>query len=174
MKKTLCTATLFLGSLLSASAQNPSRAQGYLFFGPGAGSVGDYFGSNGRANIHIGAGGDVFIYKGFATGAEIGPVIPWSAPSGSFRLSCCFGKLVGLGSANLSYHFRSSNADRKLEPFATAGYSLFFRMGTWQGYNVGAGFDVWPSRKIAPRFDIRYHSSWAYNTMGFRAGLTFT
>ena len=169
---------VFFTFSLSASAQTPTpfRWDRYLFFAPGAGSVGDFsFGSNGRANIHVGAGGEAFIYKGLGVGAEIGPVIPWTAPSfsGGYRLSCCFGRLVGLGSANLSYHFLPNTADRKLEPFVVAGYSLFFRQGTWSGYNAGIGTNLWLKENVGMRFELRHHSSWAYKSMGFGMGVTF-
>jgi len=163
MKKTLCIATAFLGSFLHASAQNLPKAQGYLLFAPGAGS--DIFGGdNGRATIHIAGGGEGFIYKGLGVGAEIGPLMPWSAPRGGST----FGnyRLVGLGSANLSYHFLTGTADRTLEPFVMAGYSVFFRMGSSQGYNVGVGTNVWLKKSVAMRFDVRYHSSWRYKNMG--------
>ncbi len=178
MKIFLSLCAVIFAFSLSASAQtgDQSKRQGYLFFAPGAGSVGNsFFSDNGRANIHIGAGEEVFIYKGLGVGAEIGPVIPWAAPgfSGGYRLSCCFGRLVGLGSANLSYHFLPNTTDRKLEPFVAAGYSLFFRQGTWSGYNAGVGTNVWLKENIGMRFELRDHSSWRYKTMGFGMGVTF-
>jgi len=78
-----------------------------------------------------------------------------------------------LGSANLSYHFLPSTTDRKLEPFLTAGYSLFFRAGISHGYNVGGGLNVWLDKTVGTRFEIRDQESWYRETLSFRIGVTF-
>jgi hypothetical protein len=151
----------------SAFAQDiyATRGQGYLFFAPGVGNIG-----SGSANVHIGGGGEAFIYKVLGMGAEIGPVIPLSKPECG-----CVGRLysaVGLGTANVSYHHWQS-ADRKLEPFVTAGYSLFFRAGLSHGFNAGAGANLWFSRKAALRLEVRDHHSWRRDSLSFRIGATF-
>jgi hypothetical protein len=55
----------------------------------------------------------------------------------------------------------------------TAGYSLFFRAGTNHGYNVGGGVNVWMNKNAAPRFEVRRHASYRYDTVNFRMGMTF-
>jgi hypothetical protein len=62
---------------------------------------------------------------------------------------------VAVGSANLSYHFLSGTKDRKLEPFVTAGYTLFFRAGTSTGVNLGGGVNVWLTEHAALRLEVR-------------------
>ena len=166
MKPFLCIA-LLLGLSLPASAQSPnrSRRQGYFFFAPGVGNVGPA-----TANIHIGVGGDRFVYKGLGVGVEVGPLGPLSnSPNGLGWTD----SVQGLGSANLSYHFLPSTTERRLEPFVTAGYSLFFRAGISQGYNTGGGVNVWLNRKAAMRFEVRDHHSYSRDTLSFRIGMTF-
>src|SRR5439155_9588175 len=120
MKKLVSISVCFAFSLTAqAQAPNPSKGQGYVFFAPGIGNP--Y-----RQTRHFGAGGEGFIYKGLGIGAEIGPVGPWSTP----RDGGWTDYVIGLGSANFSYHFFPGTADTELEPFVTAGYSMFFRHGT--------------------------------------------
>jgi hypothetical protein len=114
-----------------------------------------------------------------SVGAEVGPLIPWSPPgSGGFG----FSNANGLGSANIAYHFLPETTDRKLEPFLTAGYSLFFHelsipgrglTGTQSGYNAGGGANLWLQRKTAIRLEVRHQSSVWYKTMDVRIGVTF-
>jgi hypothetical protein len=159
-------ATVCIAAAHFAAAQdlNGSKGQGYVFFAPGFGNIGPN-----KANIHIGAGGEGFIYKGLAIGPEIGAVGPWSTGGiGGFS-----DWVVGLGSLNVSYHFLSKRSDQRFEPFVTTGYSIFFRAGVSHGANVGAGANLWLTRNLATRFEVRnQQSSWRDST-GFRVGLTF-
>ena len=159
-------ATVFFASAFYASAQPAdlqSKGQGYVFVAPGTGNIGPD-----KANIHFGAGGQGFIYKGFAAGAELGGIGPLfaSGPTGFTDW------VVGLGSANLSYHFLPQSA-QKLEPFLTLGYSLFFRAGLSHGYNAGGGINLWLNRSVAMRFEIRDQQSYRRDSLGFRLGVTF-
>ncbi|OLD57174.1 MAG: hypothetical protein AUG12_04890 [Acidobacteria bacterium 13_1_20CM_2_57_8] len=166
---------IFFAFAASASAQPAtSRWNGYLFFAPGASEIGS---TAGRATIHIGGGGEAFIYHGLSLGAEVGPIISWSPPGSGFRSD-----VHGLGSANIAYHFLPKTTERKLEPFLTAGYSLFFSglsvpgrglTGTQSGYNVGGGVNLWFQRKYAIRLEVRHQSSIWYKTMDIRLGMTF-
>ncbi|HYR44261.1 MAG TPA: hypothetical protein VER98_14625 [Terriglobia bacterium] len=168
--------------LTSASAQvTTPRWNGYVFFAPGTSTNVFY---KELATIHIGGGAEGFIYKGLGAGAEIGPVIAWSAPGG-YAISPPFDRVHGLGSANIAYHFLPRTTDRKLEPFLTAGYSLFFGIGnsleipgrgsthTQSGYNVGGGVNFWLQKKAALRFEVRHQSSIWYKSMDVRMGVTF-
>jgi len=169
-RKILVSVAVFFSLSLSVAAQEPnrSRGQGYVFFAPGIGNLGP-----GKATLQIGAGGEGFIYKGFGIGAEIGPVGPWSAVHyGQYSLGW-IDNVVGLGSANLSYHLLPGTTDHALEPFVTAGYSMFFRAGISQGSNFGGGVNVWLSKDIAMRFEVRDHESWWRRNVGFRLGVTF-
>jgi len=156
MRVLVYLAVVFFAMSCCASAQTPdrSRGQGYVFFAPG---VGNY--EVGKPNIHVGIGGEGFIYKGLGLGAEIGGV-------GRDRV-------IGLGSANLSYHFFPGTTDNRLEPFVTVGYSIFFRAGTSQGYNAGGGINVWLNKNLAMRFEIRNQHSHRFETVSFRIGVTF-
>jgi len=157
-------ACVFLIFSVSALAQEPnsSRGQGYFLFSTGGGNVGA------APDIHMAAGGEAFVYRGFGVGVEVGPVSPLkTSPDGFFE------DVVGLGSANLSYHFLPSTIDRKFEPFVTAGYSLFFRAGTFSGYNVGGGTNVWLGKNTALRLAGRVHSTPNYHFAGFEVGVTF-
>src|SRR5262249_25793068 len=169
MKRLVSIGVVFCACALTASAQSPkvSRGQGYVFFAPGFGNIGPFDEGTG-ADMHVGAGGEGFIYKGLGLGLEIGPVGPWSTSGLGWS-----NFVVGLGSANLSYHFLPSTSERKIEPFATAGYSLFFRALISQGYNAGVGVNRWLSRSVAMRFEIRGHRSYRRQFTGFRVGLTF-
>jgi hypothetical protein len=62
-----------------------------------------------------------------------------------------------------------------LEPFVTAGYSLFFRAGVTHGRNAGGGINVWLNEKVAARFEVRDQRSspWRRNVFSFRLGVTF-
>ena len=179
MKVLVSIAIVFLAtSALAQAPKNDSTGQGYVFVAPGVGNIGPAreFGRK-SGSIHMGAGGEAFIYRGLGIGVEIGAVGPGSAtvPQRS-RSTYSFGfsdYVVGLGSANLSYHFLPSTTDRKLEPFLTAGYSLFFRAGISHGYNVGGGLNVWLDKTVGTRFEIRDQESWYRETLSFRIGVTF-
>ena len=94
-------------------------------------------------------------------------------------------RVHGLFSPNIAYHFLSNTTDRKLDPFLTGGYSLFFGIGndlvvpgrgftnTQSGYNVGGGANFWLLRKAAMRLELRHQSSVWYKTMDIRVGMTF-
>jgi len=129
MKRFLFVCAGFFVASVSATAQAPdSRWNAYAFLAPGTSTnVG-----SGRATIHIGGGAEGFIYQGLSLGAEIGPVIGWSAPGRTlfpyFYNDC----VHWLGSPNIAYHFLSNTADRTLDPFLTGGYTLFF--GTLHTY----------------------------------------
>ena len=155
MKVLMTFAVLFTLSF-PAAAQEPNRSkgQGYLLFASGVSNIGP-----GSAALQIGGGGEGFIYRGLGFGIEILAVgTDW---------------VVGLGSANFSYHLLPRTKDRKLEPFVTAGYSTFFRHGIVQGYNVGGGVNVWLNKNVGMRFEVRDHEAARRYAVGFRIGVTF-
>lgn len=124
---------------LLAWGQTPDRhaGEGYLFFGEGATSP---------ATVHLGIGGEGFVYRGLGVGAEVGYAGPWS----DFTANG-----VGLSSAGLSYHFRPSREHPRVEPFVTTGYTLFFRHGTASGVNFGGGVNIWLKEHAALRLEVR-------------------
>ena len=145
-----------LPSLASAQTPNSSWGQGYLFFALGARDTGS-------GALHIGGGGEGFVWRGLGLGAEIGAVWPWSGPGGEEE---------GLGSANLSYHFLPPTPDRKLEPFVTVGYSMQFRAGIRHGANAGVGTNIWLRENLALRLEGRGHALKHWGLGEFRIGVT--
>jgi len=168
MRRLVSIGVVFCAFTLTALGESPNvyRGQWYVFFAPGFGNIGPD--RETQADIHIGAGGEGFIYKGLGLGVEIGPMGPLSTSGLGWS-----DFVVGLGSANLSYHLLPATSERKLEQFVTAGYSLFFRAGISQGYNAGFGFNRWLKRNVAMRFEVRRHFSYQRQFTGFRVGLTF-
>ena len=159
MKALIGITALLLTLPLLASAQTPnsSRGEGYVFFGLGARDTGS-------GALHIGGGGEGFVYRRLGLGAEIGAVWPWSGPGGEEE---------GLGSANLSYHFLPKTMDKRLEPFVTAGYSMQFRAGIRHGVNAGVGTNIWLRENLALRLEGRGHVLKRWGLGEFRIGVTF-
>ncbi len=171
MKK-LVMPTVLLLCAFEIPAQCQIASRWYVFAAPGVGNAAAY-GYNGRGIFHFGGGGERFIYRGLAAGAEIGPVVTWSVPGGG--LNVLRDRVRGLGSANLSYHFIPKSTDRKLEPFVTTGYSLFFANGgnTSSGWNVGSGANVWLTQHAAMRVNVTYHHSFVQKVMDVGIGMSF-
>lgn len=95
--------------------------------------------------LTVGGGGDAYVYRGLAVGADLGYLFP----SGNARNG------VGLLSVNPSYHFTSRSRDQKVVPFVTAGYTLGFRSGTANFFNWGGGATYWFHRSLGIRAEIR-------------------
>src|SRR5437899_12321362 len=96
------------------------------------------------------AGRDLF-YRGLGLGAEIGYVgQDWS-----------FGRdAIGVGSADMSYHFLPKTNDGKVEPFLVGGYTVFFGQDTGtgsaaNGFNFGGGVNIWLRKRAAMRLEVR-------------------
>lgn len=60
-------------------------------------------------------------------------------------------------SVNGSYYLPASGRERRIQPFVTAGYTMAFRDGTANLWNVGGGVDYWVSRRVGVRLDVRDH-----------------
>jgi len=156
---------LIVPALVSAhSRDHQSRAVGYVFVGAGAHNMG----------LTTGFGGEGYVYKGLGVGA--------SANDNS--------NLIGVGSADLSYHFFLKKG--KVAPVVAGGYTLFFGQDTdvgtgsiAHGANVGGGVDIFASKHAGLRLDVRYnahgdHILWAsfpdtaqFSFVAFRIGVTF-
>jgi hypothetical protein len=157
--------TALIPSGVMAQTAAISRGQSYVFIAPGFGNT-----VPGDGILHFGVGGEALVRHRIGIGAEIGAVGPW--PIGPSHQGGFADWVVGLGSANVSYHFLPEG-DRKTEPFVTAGYSNFFRAGAYHGYNAGAGMNFWFKPKVATRFEVRYQNSFYREAISFRLGLTF-
>jgi len=78
--------------------------------------------------------------------------IGWQGPTQSFRNG------VGLASFNGAYHFVSSQRERRLVPFVTAGYTRAFANQNGANLaNYGAGFQYWFKENWAFRVEGRDH-----------------
>jgi hypothetical protein len=157
---------LFLSALLwiipspcAAQESFPEYVQGYVFFAPG---IWTHEGTVSRT-LHFGGGGEAFMYKGLAAGAEVGYMAPWRAPSDG----------IGMLSLDASYHLPMGN---KVAVFVTGGYSLGFSSETANFLNLGGGLIYWFKRKEGIRFEVRNHvytASVRRDYLDFRLGFAF-
>jgi hypothetical protein len=161
-----------------ASAQESNHQPGglgYVFVGP----------ATHQMNLTAGFGGEGYFYKGVGAGAEV-------ATAGFDKSTNGNHNWIGMGSADVSYHLFTKRTQDKLAPFVTGGYALFFGQDTdagtgsvAHGFNVGGGLDLFASKHVGARFDVRYyahgdHILWAsfpnvaqLSFAAFRVGLTF-
>jgi hypothetical protein len=156
-------AAIILFTAICPGLMLAQRSQGYWFIAPGGATAN----GNTRFTIHMGGGGEVGIWKGIAAGVEVGAL----GPREHFT-----DNVLGVASLNGYYHFRPSKTAR-FDPFATAGYSLFFRSGTANLANVGAGVNYWFQDHLAFRLEFRDHIDRGPLTThywGVRMGLSFT
>lgn len=151
LPKPLAIGTLVLVFASGGWAQTNRRycCEGYAFFG-------------GRTSTPVtsvgGVGGEVFIYKGLAAGAEVGTTI--NNPDNK----------ITIASAGGAYHFLCCRVNRRAEPFIAGGWSyLAGHINThgidypWDpgqdrnGPNLGAGLVVWPVKRLGVRFEVRQY-----------------
>lgn len=141
--KLLITLGIMLALTMSVAPAAAQHSNGYVFFAPGAASCGGC--SN--MTLHFGAGGEGIIGKGVGIGAELGYLAPRES----------LGDGLGVFSPNGYYHFPGKNKDRKVDPFVTGGYTLFFRSGHGNLWNFGGGVNYWFSRRLGLKVEIRDH-----------------
>ncbi len=142
----------------SASAQ---RSSGYFFLAPGGVSAGGSI----SATLHLGAGAEGILGKGFGIGAEIG----------ALGLTQAWGDTVaGAFSPNGYFHFARYRKS-PLDPFVTGGYTLLFRNGHANLFNFGGGVNYWFRSNLGLRLEFRDHvdsrSFGDVHWWGFRVGL---
>lgn len=142
-----------------AQAQQVSKSQGYVYQGFSGSFV-----DAGYTAGQTGVGGEGVFWKGISVGGDLSAVYP-------LRCGSC---VIGVANVNGGFHFNAGRADRKLEPFVTAGYSLFFRGETASGYNYGGGVVYWFKPKLGLRLEVRDHRIDTYQVFTqFRIGLSF-
>jgi len=102
-----------------------------------------------RGGTNTGFGGELLGRKGLGVGIELG----YGAPDWSFSGDGA----VGVGSVNGSYHFFGGRTRRRVDPFVSGGYSLYFGQRTTfqSGFNVGGGVNLWFIKHAALRLEIR-------------------
>lgn len=141
------------------STKAVSQAQGYAFYSIGALTCdGDSV-----ATMHVGGGGELFAYRGFGLGGELG----YLAPHQDWAVG------VGVLSLDGSYHFARHG---KWVPFVTGGYTLGFRSGYAGAINYGGGVQYWfkPKQGIRVEFrDIMDYSCGQCHALGLRIGYAF-
>jgi opacity protein-like surface antigen len=183
VRQLFATAVLLIMVPALASAQDtdhPPRGQGYFFVG----------GATHQMGVTAGFGGEVYISRGLGAGLEVGTAGINTSTNGNPNW-------IGLGSADLSYHFFPKKIEGHAAPFLTGGYTNFFGQDVvpygpgpespdhfTTGYNVGGGVDFFATRHAGLRFDVRYYGHggrilWAsfpndaqLNFVAFRVGLT--
>ncbi len=177
MKHIVIAVCLFMvPTLMSAQdTYHPPRGLGYGFVGTGTHSM----------NFTTGLGGEAYVAKGLGMGVELGAAGAGVSPSEDSS------KMIGVGSADLSYHFFTERNRGRAAPFVTGGYTTFFGHNAGNGkrpthgFNVGGGVDLFTTKHLGVRFDIRYFGHggrilrYAYpdldqfSFVAFRIGMTF-
>jgi hypothetical protein len=178
MKELIATLALLLVAPAAVSAQNPDQKSlglGYVFIGAGTRQMGP----------NTGFGGEYIGKSGVGVGAELATAGWNTSTNGNLNW-------IGLGSANFSYHFFLKNMRNHAVPFVSGGYTIFFGQDTdtpggnkTDGFNLGGGVDLFASKHIGERFDVRYNAHggrilWAsfpnlsqFSFVAFRIGVTF-
>ncbi len=167
-RRLLYTACLLLGVAGPLSAQTIS-GRGFAVVGPGTVSGG------GGTTLHLAGGGEV-LFKGVGPLFEVGFLGPTSYLSEG----------LGVFSLNGIYHVSAGrNSGNAVSPFVTGGYSMFFRDGHANFWNVGGGVDWWVGRKIGVRVELRdqirhesytspyYSRSQTWHFWNVRTGIVF-
>ena len=140
-------------------------SQGYIFVSPGIlAHEQTVFGT-----VGFGGGGERFVSRKLAVGAEIGYLKIFGSPpyvhdpGNSFGLVCL----------NASY---VKPTVKKLAPFIIGGYSLGFGDGTASFINIGGGVTWWAKKRTGIRFELRDHfypDDCNDHFLGLRIGLAF-
>jgi hypothetical protein len=156
MKVFIVIVVLFLivpASVWAQETDHHPRGLGYVFIGAGTHQMG----------LTTGFGGEGYFYKGLGMGAEL-------EAAGIGASTNDNSNLVGIGSADLSYHFFPKKIRGAAAPFVEGGYSNFFGQdvflhypgyrsyGNYQhGFNIGGGIDIFATKHLGVRFDVRYN-----------------
>ena len=150
--------TLWAGLGLAQPSKPIYNGHGYAYFGIGGRTqVGTSF-------LSFGGGGEGFLYKGLAAGAELAYMAP----------RCCMNEGIGLLGISGAHHFVNRRAPGRVVPFVTAGFTGGFRSGWGNLWNWGGGATVWMNDHLGLRLevrDLRQRRCW-FNT-SLRVGLSF-
>jgi hypothetical protein len=131
-----------------AQSAAPSSSRSLTGLGYGFGGIGAASGSgSSQATLHFGGGFEVLGWDAVGVGAELGYLAPFDG----------IGDGIGMLSLNGTYHLFSGERTRKARPFITGGYSLAFRNGHENLFNLGGGVDYWVKPKVGLRIEFRDH-----------------
>jgi hypothetical protein len=179
MKQLIATTALFLilpGLALGQGADHRSFGLGYAFVG------GCTHGMGQTAGFGMG-----YVSNGVGMGIEF-------AAAGLGSSANSNRNTIGMGSADLSYHYFPKKLRGYVSPFVAGGYTVFFGQDKdtpggnhTSGVNIGGGLDIFAleDKYAGLRFDFRYNGHggrilWASfpNTaqlsfVTFRVGLVF-
>jgi hypothetical protein len=148
--------------LLLCGVAAAQHSNGYVFIAPGAVTGG----GESMSTLHFGGGGEAILGKGIGFAAEIGAIGPTRA----------LGESIGAASLNGSFHFMRRK-DRRVDPYVTAGYTLIFRSGTENLFNVGGGLNYWFANRLGLKVELRDHvmseCCGTAHFWGVRAGIAF-
>jgi hypothetical protein len=161
---TVCLVGTPTAALAQAGGSTPVKSVsglGYAFGGFGA-ATGD---GESTGTYHLGGGGEAVFADAVGVGAEIGYLNAFEEGSEGF----------GVFSVNGTYHFGGGQPRPKLRPFVTGGYTLAFRDGHGNLFNLGGGVDYWLGRRAALRVELRDHiwSAEDVHVWEVRVGVTF-
>lgn len=153
---------LALGFLALAGVAHAQNTRGYAYVAPGGISSG----GETLRTYEVGGGVERLLDRGVGAGAELAGIVPGVGRARD---------AVGVASLNGFYHFLK---DSRLDPFATAGYSLIFRDFTANAFNYGGGLDYWFRDDLGLRLEIRdrirgFQSAPNAHYWGVRVGLSF-
>jgi hypothetical protein len=145
--KSVSTMAVLAGALaLAAPAAAQVTGLGYGIAGP-AGYSG-FFGSSGL-NVHAAGGGEALAGGRVGAGGEFGLL---AGPGGGLFVT----------SLNGVFHFAPSSGargpDQRVSPFVSGGYTrMFSGEGSFNGFNAGAGADIWLKPRLGIRAEVRDH-----------------
>lgn len=154
-----------LAGMIAAARPAGAQVLGYAIAGP-AGYTG-FFNSSSSA-VHAAGGAEILAGGRVGAGGEFGLFVN---PGGGLWVT----------SVNGVFHFVPSvpGAVRsRLSPFVTAGYTrMTSGDGGFDGWNAGAGADVWLKPRVALRLEFRDHvrpdRRGEVHYWAFRAGVAF-
>ena len=159
MRTAVLTFVLLLAFARPLQAQHPN---GYVFLAPGGVSCCGHT----AMTLQFGLGGEAVLGKGIGLGAEIGAV---------GKRQYFADSVVGVFSPNAYYHFVHGK-DIKIDPFVTGGYTLIFRSGHANLFNLGGGVNYWCRRRLGGRLEVRnqvHTDGSSVHYWGVRFGLAF-
>ncbi len=155
MKRTLLVCLVLS---LWAGAAMAQSSNGYVFFAPGTVT-------GGGGVFDFGGGAEAILGKIVGVGGELSAIT-----------STHFTGIVGLADVNGYGHF-IPNRHSRFDPFVTAGYSLMFRDGHMNLFNVGGGMNYWFRKTVGLRVEFRDHilrdSGRAEHYAAWRVGFSF-
>ena len=151
---------MFVSMLLAGVAFAQDNGSGYAY---GFGSLGAF--SDGGVVTHVGGGFERMLGRNFGVGAALGYMAAVQDMSEG----------IGLLDVNGSYYFTGDQA--RWIPFVTGGYTLGFREGAENLFNVGGGINYWWNKRAGMRVEFRDHiypgNYDGFHQLDFRFGVVF-